>query len=305
MAEPTRRPTEGTPCWADVMVADLAAAKRFYGELFGWTFDEPVPRLRGSYTPARLDGRRAAGLMQKADGRMPTVWTVYLATPDAAGTAERVRAVGGQVIDEPRPVGDGPAGVMAVAADPAGAVFGLWQPGEHLGFEARAEHGAYVWTDIVTRTPARTDAFYPEVFGYRPLVGSAAAEPAPEPPGGKRAAGEGAGGEGAEGRDAAGDGPEQRPEPPDTVVWAPRGLPADEEHAVVARSLMAGNVPVELPAHLLVYFAVDDCDAAAETVRRIGGRVTYGPETGRYGRWAQCADNQGAAFAVLDPAEAG
>lgn len=26
------------PCWVDVQLPDLEAGKRFYGELFGWTF---------------------------------------------------------------------------------------------------------------------------------------------------------------------------------------------------------------------------------------------------------------------------
>src|ERR1051325_10535966 len=28
---------EGAPCWADAMFSDLEGAKRFYGEVLGWT----------------------------------------------------------------------------------------------------------------------------------------------------------------------------------------------------------------------------------------------------------------------------
>ncbi|MGH3923304.1 MAG: VOC family protein, partial [Pseudonocardiaceae bacterium] len=28
----------GTPCWVDLSVPDLAAAKEFYGAVFGWSF---------------------------------------------------------------------------------------------------------------------------------------------------------------------------------------------------------------------------------------------------------------------------
>ncbi|WP_431780889.1 VOC family protein [Streptomyces chumphonensis] len=264
---------EGVPCWADVMVPDLAAAKRFYGELFAWTFDEAGPAAQGAYTVARLGRRRAAGLMRKTDGRMPTVWTVYLATADVGATTERVRAAGGQVINDPRPVGSGPAGIMAVAADPDGAVFGLWQPAERSGFEVREEPGAYVWAEVHTREPAGVDAFYPDVFGYRPL----------DP---------------ADVRDAGG-----REEEPEMVVWVPRSGPADESAAVTARCLLEEGTPPELPAHFLTYFAVEDCDAAAGTVERLGGRVRREPESGPYGRWAVCRDNQGATFAVLAPPE--
>ncbi|WP_416237195.1 VOC family protein [Streptomyces marinisediminis] len=420
---------EGAPCWADAMVADLAAARRFYGGLLGWTFEDAAPGP-GSYAAARAGERRVAGLMQKTDGRMPTVWTVYLATPDAEATAGRVRAAGGQVITEPRAVGTGPAGVMAVAADPGGAVFGLWQPGAHRGFEALGEPGAYRWVDLFTRHPRAVDAFYPEVFGYRALsqpgepgdpggpdapprpgapggpgdpgertapertgpegapaggAGSAETVPGPDPVDEERSGGERSGeatsGEVPPGAGSAGDvapdrtapgGPDPRPETSgeaapgeagretaggpgapgaagardadgtagaagadgagaagadaagvagsdgagtgeagteagvaERVVWVPGGEPADEEHAVVARCLVPPGTPEALPAHFLPYFAVADCDATAATARRLGGRVTRGPETGPYGRWAVLADDQGAAFAVLGTGAAG
>ena len=63
---------EGVPCWVDAQLPDLAAGRRFYGELFGWTFEEAY----GGSVWARKDGEAVAALAHKADGRMPTVWTV-------------------------------------------------------------------------------------------------------------------------------------------------------------------------------------------------------------------------------------
>ena len=34
---------EGVPCWVDAQLPDVEAGKRFYGELFGWTFGEGWP----------------------------------------------------------------------------------------------------------------------------------------------------------------------------------------------------------------------------------------------------------------------
>ncbi len=42
------------------MLPDLEAGKRFYGELFGWTFSEGSAE-HGGYTDAYRDGRAAAG----------------------------------------------------------------------------------------------------------------------------------------------------------------------------------------------------------------------------------------------------
>lgn len=255
---------EGAPCWADVMLSDVEAGKRFYGELFGWTFGPPGPAEQGSYTPAELEGRQVAGLARKTDGRMPTSWTLYFATPDARAAVARISAAGGQVITTPVEVGSGPAGTMALAADPGGAVFGLWQPGTHQGFGVTAEVGAYIWTEVYTREKEAVDAFYTEVFGYGMRDISEAGF--------------------------------------DFVMWALPGDPVDDAHAIGGRCLIDTSFPVEMPAHFLTYFRVNDCDAAVSTVNTLGGRALFPAETAPYGRFAVLMDNQGAAFAVIDPA---
>ncbi|MFF3330446.1 VOC family protein [Streptomyces sp. NPDC002888] len=149
---------EGVPCWLDAQLADVAAGERFYGELFGWTFKEAY----GPSVWARLDGEPVAALGRKTDGRMPTVWTVYFATPDAEGLADRIWAAGGQVVTAPMPVGD--LGVAALATDPEGAVFGLWQPDRHLGFGRRHEPGTFAWAELYARDTEAANTFYGDLF---------------------------------------------------------------------------------------------------------------------------------------------
>lgn len=151
--------TEGIPCWVDAQLPDLEAGKRFYGELFGWSFDE---KAYDRFVPARLEGEPVAALAPKTDGRMPTVWTVYFATPDARALAARIRAGGGQVVMPPAPVDD--LGTAALAADPEGAVFGLWQPGSHPGFGRRHEPGTFVWAQLYARDTEAANAFYGGLF---------------------------------------------------------------------------------------------------------------------------------------------
>lgn len=56
------------------------------------------------------------------------------------------------------------------------------------------------------------------------------------------------------------------------------------------------------PAHWVVYFNVDDLDAAIARLTGLGGSVLTGPMTAQgVGRWAEAADPQGAAFALLEP----
>ncbi|MER7177799.1 VOC family protein [Streptomyces mesophilus] len=251
--------TEGVPCWVDALLPDVEAGKRFYGELFGWTFDEGAGPEYGHYAQAYKDGKAVAALAPKRDGRMPTVWNVYFATPDALASARRIEDAGGRLVMEPMPVG--PFGTMALAVDPEGAVFGLWQGGTHEGFERAGEPDSFCWTEVKVRDAARADAFYEEVFRF----------------------------EGFDLDDVI-DG---------FRTWSPAGTEPGPDTAVGGRELMGEGVPAELPAHFLVYFNVDDCDEAARVTRRLGGRVQSPPVDIPYGRIATLVDNQGAVFAVL------
>ncbi|BBA97903.1 putative hydroxylase [Actinacidiphila reveromycinica] len=154
---------EGAPCWADVALPDLAAGRAFYGELFGWTFQDQGEEF-GHYTMALRDGAKVAALVPRPDPSMPTAWGVFLAVADVADTTDKVRAVGGQVAFGPDAVAD--SGVMAGIVDPGGSFVGLWQPGGHEGFERVAAPGAYAWSENHTREAEAVDAFYRDVFGY-------------------------------------------------------------------------------------------------------------------------------------------
>ncbi|MDQ0714134.1 putative enzyme related to lactoylglutathione lyase [Streptomyces luteogriseus] len=150
---------EGVPCWVDAQLRDVEAGKRFYGELFGWTFED---EWFGSFTEALKDGEPVAALVRKVDGRLPTVWTVYFATPDAPALARRIRDAGGQIVSAPVPAGE--LGVTALVTDPEGAVFALWQPEEHPGFGKRHEPGTFAWAELYARDTEAANAFYGDLF---------------------------------------------------------------------------------------------------------------------------------------------
>ncbi|WP_326650672.1 MULTISPECIES: VOC family protein [unclassified Streptomyces] len=246
---------EGMPCWVDAALPDVEAGKRFYGELFGWTFEEGD----AGYVNAFSDGKLVAGLAPKRDGRMPTVWGIYFATDDAAALGRKIGEAGGQVITYPRPVGT--AGTIVEAADPGGAVFGLWQAGDTSGFEKQGEPGSFCWTEVYTRDKESVDPFYESVFGFR--------------------------------------GTDLPDVPIDFRTWSPAGTEPGEDTAFGGRSVITEAFPAEMPGHFLVYFCVEDCDGTAAAVTRLGGRVQAPPFDIPYGRIAVLADNQGASFAVL------
>ncbi|MDQ0989026.1 VOC family protein [Streptomyces sp. V3I7] len=155
---------EGTPCWADAMFTDIDGAKRFYGDVLGWDFGGAASEY-GNYTEASVDGKAVAAVVPPMPGQEgQSQWCLYFSSPDAAATAAKIREHGGEVLMEPMEVGE--FGTMCLAREPSGAVFGVWQPGTHEGFEAKGTPGAYCWAEVFTREPEKTDAFFTEVFPY-------------------------------------------------------------------------------------------------------------------------------------------
>jgi predicted enzyme related to lactoylglutathione lyase len=156
----------GTPSWVDIGSPDIDATAAFYGGLFGWTTTEPGPvEETGGYVMFLNDGKLVAGLGPAQDGQ-PTVWTTYLAVDDADKTAEMVKANGGVAFVEPMDVME--AGRMAIFADPTGAVFGVWQAGQHTGAELVNEPGSLTWNELMTRDVAGAKRFYQGAFGLEP-----------------------------------------------------------------------------------------------------------------------------------------
>ena len=121
----------GTPCWVDVTSPELDQAIEFYTGLFGWEAHTAPQPEAGGYTMFTLHGKYvAAGSPPQQEGT-PAHWTTYLASDDVDDTATKIRDAGGTVLADPFDVFD--SGRMAVAQDPTGAVFGVWQAKEHVG----------------------------------------------------------------------------------------------------------------------------------------------------------------------------
>jgi predicted enzyme related to lactoylglutathione lyase len=75
------------------------------------------------------------------------------------------------------------------------------------------------------------------------------------------------------------------------------------DQSVAGMMPMPPMVPAEVPSHWLVYFAVDDADAAVAKAQELGGSVRMGPMDVPVGRFAILADPQGATFAAIRLAE--
>lgn len=156
----------GIPCWIDLASPDLDATVGFYGSLFGWDAPEgESSEQTGGYRQAMLKGKPVAGLMPLMQENQPVAWSTYVSVADADATAAKVSEAGGAVAVEPMDVLG--LGRMAAFVDPAGAFFGVWQPGTFVGAELVNVHGAFTWSELNTRDPDAAKRFYGAVFGWR------------------------------------------------------------------------------------------------------------------------------------------
>lgn len=121
-------PGYGRFCWLDLAAADAQRARVFYGSLFGWQVQAHAVG-QGSIGRFRLGGKDVATLYQldraRREAGVPSHWTAYVAVRSADAAAEAVATLGGEVVVRPFDV----PGIarIALAVDPLGAHFGIWQ----------------------------------------------------------------------------------------------------------------------------------------------------------------------------------
>ncbi|NVB36958.1 VOC family protein [Pseudenhygromyxa sp. WMMC2535] len=106
--------------YIEICVGDLAAATRFYGQAFGWAFNEYGP----AYAGIRKQDGEIGGLRQvegyKGEGGGPLV---ILFSEDLQASLAAVEDAGGVVVEPPF---EFPGGRRFHFSDPSGNVLGVW-----------------------------------------------------------------------------------------------------------------------------------------------------------------------------------
>ena len=157
----------GNFCWPELGSTNTDAAKKFYGNLLGWTsMDVPGPGM--IYTMFQLSGKDVAGLYalmpEQIKQGFPPAWLCYVSVESADNTAKRVQELGGNVMLEPMDIPE--AGRTALFQDPLGATFGVWQAGKHIGARIINEVGAFCWAELATSDEKAARGFYQELFRW-------------------------------------------------------------------------------------------------------------------------------------------
>ncbi|MGW3205213.1 VOC family protein [Streptomyces sp. NPDC001135] len=155
----------GHPCWVEVRVGHPGRAAAFYGQLFGWTFFDHGPDYQ-HYLTARRNGRAVADIGPRPAGEStaePSAWLVCFAVDSTDAAAKEITRAGGTLLLPPLDVGS--HGRFAVAADPAGAEFAVWQANAYSGTEIAGVAGSVVRHHCLSRDVEASRAFYADVFG--------------------------------------------------------------------------------------------------------------------------------------------
>lgn len=162
----------GTFCWVDLSTTDTEAAKKFYGQLFGWELVDAPAGPDMVYTLAQLDGKEVAGLYQQPPEQqeqgVPPHWMSFVAVASAEEAVKKAQSLGATVIMEAMQVME--HGHMGVLQDPTGAVFGVWQPGQHIGARLVNQPGSLSWNELATKDTKKAGEFYTKLFGWSTQV---------------------------------------------------------------------------------------------------------------------------------------
>jgi len=125
-------PVYGSPCWIEIPAADVIRAKKFYADVFNWTFKpgtEAYPEHKiamFSVPDPKLSGL-GGGIVKSNDAdRKPGQGgsVIYLWVNSIEESLEKIKGNGGSVVLEKSPEGD--HGWLAKFGDTEGNVHGIY-----------------------------------------------------------------------------------------------------------------------------------------------------------------------------------
>lgn len=255
--------SNGRPVWYELISSDNDRASAFYTHVLGWSVSGPQAGLDRDYRVAEAGGCGVAGLMQAGGAGAPRHWFVYFGTDDVDAAARRASEGKGAVHLPPTDIPG--VGRFAFLADPQGSMFYL------LRGASEADSRAFM-------AMAGTDTKVPQGHAvWNELT-------TPDPQAAIRFYGAALGirQEGA-------------------MPMGPLGdysfLHAGQDAIGAVMGMMEGG-----QAGWLVYFAVDEIDAAIGRLREAGGSVLTGPDQIPGGSYSVvAADDQSIRFGLVGP----
>lgn len=162
--------SHGSFIWYELMTTDPEGAKRFYGDVVGWTFGDPVPAGDVEYRMIDAADGAAGGMLtltqEMCDGGARPIWLGYLGVDDVDAAVAKAVAAGGKVQMD---AFDAPGvGRIAMIMDPQGVPIYLMRGASDEDSTAyqRTGMGHVAWNELMTSDREAALAFYRDHFGY-------------------------------------------------------------------------------------------------------------------------------------------
>lgn len=164
MAETKQTP--GRMVWRESSTKDVEKTKRFYGDLFGWSYEPYDMGPNGTYWMIKNGGKSVGGMMaMTGEMQMPPHWMSYVSVSDVDAAAKAATNAGGRVAYGPADIPN--VGRFAVVLDPDGAAITAFKPMGGDGDGGRPSVGEFCWETLSTKDVARAQQFYTKVFGWK------------------------------------------------------------------------------------------------------------------------------------------
>lgn len=116
--------------WNELMTRDADKAKKFYGDVIGWSF-EGMQMPDGTYWVAKVGDKSVGGIFPLNDPKfagVPEAWMSYLAVDDVDTRVKKAQSAGAKLM---RPIFDVPGvGRIAMLTEPGGAGIGWITPAQ-------------------------------------------------------------------------------------------------------------------------------------------------------------------------------
>lgn len=164
----------GSIIWHDLLSDTPEQTRQFYGELFGWRFEQ-VPGV--NYQLIRNGDRLIGGMVDQNRLSNPldvSQWVVSMSVADIDAAALQVDAAGGQVLTPPTSLGE--RGRISVVLDNSGALLALLQtaagdppdypyggtgaPDNRPGGPDNRSSGDFLWNELWVAEPGSAARFY-------------------------------------------------------------------------------------------------------------------------------------------------
>lgn len=170
-SSPTGSHLQGKVIWHELLTEDMDAAKRFYGELFGWSFEavdsDADAVTAANYTMAFLNGKPVAGMIDATlfeDGHDNlSQWVSIFSVGDIEFTTVETRKMGASVLGGPTDLAD--RGHIAAIADTQGAMFAILQTATGDPPDTDPAVGEFLWDELWTDDVEKATQFYTALLG--------------------------------------------------------------------------------------------------------------------------------------------